>query len=66
MTLTRFFCLLTSLVTNSGSSLSSWTPLISIRAPSGMEMLRSSLMVPSPLLTLLVALSRDPILAATS
>ena len=66
LTLTSIFCLLTSFLTKSGSILSSWTPLISMRAPSGMEMFRSSRMVPSPLLTLLVALSRVPILRATS
>ena len=66
LTLSSIFCLFTSLETKSGSILSSWTPLISIRAPSGMDMFRSSLMVPSPLLTLFVALRRVPILEATS
>ena len=37
-----------------------------MRAPPGMEMLRSWRMVPIPLFTLLVALSRVPSLYATS
>ncbi len=59
-------CRSTSLCTYSGSMRSSWTPLTSTLAPPGMEMFRSSRMVPRPLLTILVALSREPSLAATS
>ena len=55
-----------SFSTYSGSSLSSCTPLISMRAPPGTEMFRSSLMVPMPLFTLLVALRRVPMRYATS
>ena len=64
--LMSMFCLFISFWTYSGRSLSSWTPLISMRAPPGTEMFRSSLMVPMPRLTFLVALSRVPILSATS
>ncbi len=56
----------TSYSTTSETSSSSWSPLISIRAPFGIEMLMSCRIEPSPRMTLPVPLSVLPIARATS